>query len=65
MGVSAAAACPSNCLECTVNTASGAVECDTDKCKSGYGLKLSDKTCVSKYCLPLHHSAFLMTTVMR
>jgi len=43
-----AAACPNNCLQCTVNTVSGAVECDTDKCESGYGLKDADKTCVGK-----------------
>jgi len=43
------AACPSNCLQCTVNAVSGAVECDTDRCRSGYGLKESDKTCVGKY----------------
>jgi len=47
-----AAACPSNCLQCTVNSAGGAAECDTDKCRSGYGLKESDKTCVSKCPLP-------------
>ena len=43
-----AAACPSHCLQCTVNSVSGAVECDADRCMSGYGLKDSDKSCVGK-----------------
>jgi len=41
-------ACPSNCAQCTVNSASGAVECDIDKCDSGYGLNEADKTCVGQ-----------------
>jgi len=43
-----AVACPNNCLQCTVNSASGAVECDVDRCENGYGLKASDKSCVGK-----------------
>jgi len=43
-----AAACPSHCLECQVNSATGAVECEPSKCEPGYGIQDSDKTCVSK-----------------
>jgi len=41
-------ACPSHCHQCTVNSVSGAVKCDTDRCESGYGIKDSDKSCVGK-----------------
>jgi len=47
------AACPAYCKTCKVNTASGSVECDSNMCDDGYGIKDEDKTCVGRYAQPL------------
>ena len=36
-------ACPSNCDECRL--VSGSVECLTEQCASGFGIRDSDKFC--------------------
>jgi len=42
-------ACPDHCKQCTVNAANGAVECNTNMCDNGYGIKEADKTCLGIY----------------
>jgi len=43
------AACPDHCRQCQVNAASGSVECNSNMCDNGYGIKESDKTCTGMH----------------
>jgi len=54
------AACPDHCKQCTVN--GGAVECNDNMCDDGYGIKVSDKSCIGTQSLLFFSQFFLRMT---